>query len=315
VISRAVAYHGTPHGALSITGVPGFRLPFEPLVPGGTRVPNTDFYRAPPEVAGDEKQFGLWAANRVEEAVIQEGPDSVAAVFIEPVQNAGGCIPAPPGYFERLREICDAYDLLLVSDEVICACGRLGTMFGAQKYGYQPDIITTAKGLTSGYSPLGAAIISDRIFEPFGRGNTAFPHGYTFGGHPVSCAVGLANLKIFEDEDLLGNVLRQENAFRRTLERLYDLPIVGDVRGDGYFYAVELVKDKATRETLTAEEVERVLRGYVANATFENGLYCRTDDRGNPVVQVAPPLICGQAEFDEIEQILRYVLTEAWAKI
>jgi adenosylmethionine-8-amino-7-oxononanoate aminotransferase len=315
VISRAVAYHGTPHGALSITGVPGFRLPFEPLVPGGTRVPNTDFYRAPPEVAGDEKQFGLWAANRVEEAVIQEGPDSVAAVFIEPVQNAGGCIPAPPGYFERLREICNAYDLLLVSDEVICACGRLGTMFGAQKYGYQPDIITTAKGLTSGYSPLGAAIISDRIFEPFGRGNTAFPHGYTFGGHPVSCAVGLANLKIFEDEDLLGNVLRQENAFRRTLERLYDLPIVGDVRGDGYFYAVELVKDKATRETLTAEEVERVLRGYVANATFENGLYCRTDDRGNPVVQVAPPLICGQAEFNEIEQILRYVLTEAWAKI
>src|SRR6188472_634918 len=315
VISRAVAYHGTPHGALSITGVPGFRLPFEPLVPGGAWVPNTNFYRAPEEVAGDEKQFGLWAANRVEEAVIREGPDSVAAVFIEPVQNAGGCIPAPPGYFERLREICDAYDLLLVSDEVICACGRLGAMFGAQKYGYQPDIITTAKGLTSGYSPLGAAIISDRIFEPFGHGKTAFPHGYTFGGHPVSCAVGLANLDIFEREDLLGNVLRQENNFRQTLERLYDLPIVGDVRGDGYFYAVELVKDKATKQTLTAEEVERVLRGYVANATFENGLYCRTDDRGNPVVQVAPPLICGQAEFDEIEQILRYVLTEAWAKI
>ena len=189
VISRAVAYHGTPHGALSITGVPGFRLPFEPLVPGGTWVPNTNFYRAPDEVAGDEKQFGLWAANRVEEAVIREGPDSVAAVFIEPVQNAGGCIPAPPGYFERLREICDAYELLLVSDEVICAYGRLGTMFGAQKYGYQPDIITTAKGLTSGYSPLGAAIISDRVFEPFGHGKTAFPHGYTFGGHPVSCAV------------------------------------------------------------------------------------------------------------------------------
>jgi adenosylmethionine-8-amino-7-oxononanoate aminotransferase len=300
---------------LSITGVPGFRLPFEPLVPGGSRVPNTDFYRAPRELAGDEKQFGLWAANRVEEAVIQEGPDSVAAVFIEPVQNAGGCIPAPAGYFERLREICDAYDLLLVSDEVICAFGRLGTMFGAQKYGYQPDIITSAKGLTSGYSPLGAAIISDRVFEPFAQGTTAFPHGYTFGGHPVSCAVGLANLDLFEREDLLGNVLRQENAFRRTLEQLYDLPIVGDVRGDGYFYAVELVKDKATKETLSSAEVERVLRGYVASATFENGLYCRTDDRGNPVVQVAPPLICGQAEFDEIEQILRHVLTEAWTKI
>jgi len=315
VISRAVAYHGTPHGALSITGVPGFRLPFEPLVPGGAWVPNTNFYRAPDEVAADEKQFGLWAANQVEEAVIREVPDSVAAVFIEPVQNAGGCIPAPPGYFERLREICDAYELLLVSDEVICAYGRLGTMFGAQKYGYQPDIITTAKGLTSGYSPLGAAIISDRVFEPFGHGKTAFPHGYTFGGHPVSCAVALTNLDIFEREDLLGNVLRQENNFRQTLERLYDLPIVGDVRGDGYFYAVELVKDKATKQTLDADEVERVLRGYVSGALFENGLYCRTDDRGQPVVQVAPPLICGQAEFDEMEQILRYVLTEAWTKI
>jgi adenosylmethionine-8-amino-7-oxononanoate aminotransferase len=315
VISRAVAYHGTPHGALSITGVPGFRLPFEPLVPGGVWAPNTNFYRAPDEVAADEKQFGLWAANRVEEAVIQAGPDSVAAVFIEPVQNAGGCIPAPAGYFERLREICDAYELLLVSDEVICAYGRLGTMFGAQKYGYQPDIITSAKGLTSGYSPLGAAIISDRVFEPFAHGTTAFPHGYTFGGHPVSCAVGLANLDIFEREDLLGNVLRQENNFRQTLERLYDLPIVGDVRGDGYFYAIELVKDKATKETLDAGEVERVLRGYVSGALFENGLYCRTDDRGEPVVQVAPPLICGQAEFDEMEQVLRYVLTEAWTKI
>ena len=169
--------------------------------------------------------------------------------------------------------------------------------------------------VTSGYSPLGAAIISDRVFEPFAQGTTAFPHGYTFGGHPVSCAVGLANLDLFEREDLLGNVLGQENAFRRTLEQLYDLPIVGDVRGDGYFYAVELVKDKATKETLSSAEVERVLRGYVASATFENGLYCRTDDRGNPVVQVAPPLICGQAEFDEIEQILRHVLTEAWTKI
>ena len=143
-----------------------------------------------------------------------EGPDTVAAVFVEPVQNAGGCFPPPPGYFERLREICDTHDVLLVSDEVICAYGRLGTMFGAQKFGYQPDIITSAKGLTSGYSPLGAAIISDRIFEPFGKGTTTFPHGYTFGGHPVSCAVALANLDLFESEDLLGNVLRNENAFR-----------------------------------------------------------------------------------------------------
>ena len=315
VISRAVAYHGTTQGALSITGVPGFKLPFEPLVPGSHRVPNTNFYRAPEPYADDEKQFGLWAANRVEEAIVEEGPDSVAAVFVEPVQNAGGCFPPPPGYFERLREICDTYDVLLVSDEVICAYGRLGTMFGAIKYHYQPDIITSAKGLTSGYSPLGAAIISDRVYEPFGQGPTVFPHGYTFGGHPVSCAVGLANLDIFEREDLLGNVLRNENAFRQTLEKLYDLPIVGNVRGDGYFYGIELVKDKNTKQTFDPGESERVLRGYVSGALFENGLYCRADDRGDPVVQVAPPLICGQAEFDEMEQILRYVLTEAWKRI
>ena len=311
VISRAIAYHGTTQGALSITSVPGFKHAFEPLLPGTYRVPNTNFYRAPHEYAHDEKQFGLWAANRVEETILAEGPESVAAVFVEPVQNAGGCIPPPPGYFERLREICDTYEVLLVSDEVICAYGRLGTLFGAQKYDYVPDIITSAKGLTSGYSPLGAAIISDKIFEPFSKGTVAFPHGYTFGGHPVSCAVALTNLDIFEREDLLGNVLRNENAFRKTLEKLLDLPIVGDVRGDGYFYGIELVKDKATKEQFDDAESERILRGYVSGALYENGLYCRSDDRGDPVVQVAPPLICGQAEFDEMEQKLRYVLSEA----
>ncbi len=311
VISRAIAYHGTTQGALSITGVPPFRQAFEPLVPGAFKVPNTNFYRAPEFVAHDEKAFGRWAADRVEEAILAEGPDTVAAVFVEPVQNAGGCFPPPPGYFDRLREICDTYDVLLVSDEVICAYGRLGTMFGAQKFGYQPDIITTAKGLTSGYSPLGAALISDRIYEPFSKDDVMFAHGYTFGGHPVSCAVALANLDLFEREDLLGNVRRNENAFRRTLEKLHDLPIVGDVRGDGYFYGIELVKDKNTKQSFSAEESERVLRGYVSGALFANGIYCRADDRGDPVVQVAPPLTCGQPEFDEIEQKLRAVLEKA----
>ena len=315
VISRTIAYHGTTQGALSITGVPPFKQAFEPLVPGTSRVPNTNFYRAPAFVADDEKAFGRWAADRIEEAILMEGADTVAAVFLEPVQNAGGCFPPPPGYFERVREICDTHDVLLVSDETICAYGRLGTMFGAQKFGYQPDIITTAKGLTSGYAPLGAAIISDRLFEPFSKGDTMFAHGYTFGGHPVSCAVGLANLDALEKEDILGNVLRNENAFRSTLERLYDLPIVGDVRGDGYFYGIELVKDQATKETFDADESERVLRGFLSHALFEAGLYCRADDRGDPVIQVAPPLICGQAEFDEIESKLRSVLTEAWTKV
>jgi adenosylmethionine-8-amino-7-oxononanoate aminotransferase len=315
VISRAVAYHGVTAGALSVTSVPAYKQAFEPLVPGSMRVTNTHFYRAPAFVADDEKAFGQYAANRVEEAILAEGPDSVAAVFVEPVQNAGGCFTPPPGYFDRLREICDAYDVLLISDEVICAYGRLGTMFGSQKYGYVPDMITSAKGLTSGYSPLGATLISDRLFEPFATGKTTFAHGYTFGGHPVSCAVALANLDLFESEDLLGNVLRNENAFRSTLEKLSDLPIVGDVRGDGYFYAVELVKDKTSKERLTPEDFERVVRGFVAPAMFEAGLYCRADNRGDAVVQVAPPLIVGQAEFDFMEQVLRDVLSRAWQQL
>ncbi len=315
VISRAVAYHGTTQGALSITGVPTFKHAFEPLVPGTIRVPNTDFYRAPDHLAADEKAFGLWAANRIEEAILAEGADSVAAVFVEPVQNAGGSIPPPPGYFERLREICDTYDVLLVSDEVICAYGRLGTMFGCEKFGYQPDIIASAKGLTSGYAALGAAIISDRIFEPFGKGTTSFPHGYTFGGHPVACAAALANLDLFEKENLLGNVLRNENAFRATLEKLLDLPIVGNVRGDGYFWSVELVKDQATKEPFTSVDCERILRGVVAPGMWEAGVYCRADDRGNAVVQFAPSLICGQPAFDQIESAMHSVLSDAWAQL
>jgi adenosylmethionine-8-amino-7-oxononanoate aminotransferase len=277
-------------------------------------VPNTNIYRA--SVHGDDPEaFGRWAADRIEEAIEFEGPDTVAAVFLEPVQNAGGCFPPPPGYFQRVREICDKYDVLLVSDEVICAYGRLGTMFGAQKFGYQPDIITSAKGLTSGYSPLGAMLVSDRLFEPFKHGDTTFAHGYTFGGHPVSAAVALANLDLFEREDLLGHVRRNEGAFRGTLEKLLDLPIVGDVRGDGFFYGIELVKDKATKATFDDDESERLLRGFLSKALFDAGLYCRADDRGDPVIQLSPPLICDQSHFDEIEQILRGVLTEAWTRL
>lgn len=313
VISRAIAYHGTTQGALAITGLPRFKAPFEPVTPGGFRVPNTNFYRAPEPFQNDAKAFGQWAADRVAEAIEFEGPETVAAVFLEPVQNAGGSIPAPPGYFERVREICDAYDVLLVSDEVICAFGRIGSMFACCDMGYVPDIITCAKGMTSGYSPIGAMIASDRLFEPFNDGETMFPHGYTFGGHPVSAAVGLANLDIFEREGLNDHVKTNAPVFRATLEKLNDLPIVGDVRGEGFFYGVELVKDKATKQTFTDTE-RRALLGHVGSALFEAGLYCRTDDRGDSVVQLAPPLISGQAEFDTIESILRGVLSEAWKR-
>jgi adenosylmethionine-8-amino-7-oxononanoate aminotransferase len=213
-----------------------------------------------------------------------------------------------------VREICDSYDVLLVSDEVICAFGRIGSMFACDDFGYVPDMITCAKGMTSGYSPIGAMIASERLFEPFNDGNTMFPHGYTFGGHPVSAAVGLANLEIFEREGLNERVKHNAPSFRGTLEKLYDLPIVGDVRGEGYFYGVELVKDKATKQTFTDAE-RRSLLGQVSSALFEAGLYCRTDDRGDSVIQLAPPLISGQSEFDTIESILRTVLTDVGSRL
>lgn len=315
VISRAIAYHGTPQGALAITGLPDFKKPFEPLTPGGFRVPNTNFYRAPEQYRGDIKAWGRYCADRIAEAIEFEGPDTVAAVFLEPVQNAGGCFPPPPGYFERVREICDEYDVLLVSDETICAFGRIGSMFACNSdlgdFGYVPDMITCAKGMSSGYSPIGAMIASDRLFEPFNDGKTTFGHGYTFGGHPVSAAASLANLDIFEREKINEHVKTNAPIFRSTLERLLELPIVGDVRGEGFFYGIELVKDKDTRETFDIDESERLLRGFLSAALFEAGLYCRADDRGDPVVQLAPPLISGPDEFDEIYEILHRVLTEA----
>ncbi len=313
VLSRSVAYHGTPQGALAITGIPAMKEMFEPLTPGGFRVPNTNFYRAGEMGAptDDIEAFGVWAANRIEEMIQFEGPETVAAIFLEPVQNSGGCFPPPPGYFQRVREICDKYDVLLVSDEVICAFGRIGHMFACDQYGYVPDMITCAKAMTSGYSPIGATIISDKIYEPFKHGNTSFYHGYTFGGHPVSAAVAMENLDIFEEEGLNERVRENSPLFRAELEKLLDLPIVGDVRGDGYFFGIELVKDKSTKETFDDDESERLLRGFLSKALFDAGLYCRADDRGDPVVQLAPPLTIGPDEFVEIRQILESVLTEA----
>jgi adenosylmethionine-8-amino-7-oxononanoate aminotransferase len=315
VLSREIAYHGTSMGALAVTGLADIKYPFEPMTPGGVRVPNTNFYRAPEFVRDDETAFGQWAADEIERAILREGPDSVAAVYLEPVQNSGGCFPPPPGYFQRVRGICDRYGVLLVSDEVICAFGRLGYYFGSERYGYQADIITFAKGVTSGYAPLGGMLVRDELMEPFETGTATFLHGVTFAGHPVSTAVALANLDIFENEDLLGNVRKNEAAFKATLEKLHDLPIVGDVRGAGYFYGIEMVKDKATRETFDDDESERLLRGFLSQALYDAGLVCRADDRGDPVIQLSPPLICTQEHFDEIERILRAVLTEAWTRI
>ncbi len=305
VIAREIAYHGTTLGALSATGVTSLRQPFEPLTPGGCHVTNTNTYRMPPGMTEDG--FAEAIAERIE----FEGPDTVSAVILEPVQNAGGCFTPPDGYFARVREICDDYNVLMISDEVICAWGRLGEWFGAQRYDYQPDVITTAKGLTSAYAPMGAVILSDRVAEPFLQGHNTFTHGLTFGGHPICAAVALANLDAFESEGLIEHVRAHEKEFRDTVESLRDLPIVGDVRGAGYFLAVELVKDKDTKETFDAEESETLLRGFLSGELYRRGLICRADDRGDPVIQLSPPLIAGPEQFAEIESILRSVLTEA----
>jgi adenosylmethionine-8-amino-7-oxononanoate aminotransferase len=308
-IAREIAYHGTSLGALSATGITDLRAQFEPLAPGGCHVPNTNVYRWP------EDREPLWAADAIEERIVFEGPDTVAAVILEPVQNAGGCFVPPDGYFQRVREICDRYDVLMISDEVICAWGRLGHWFGCERFDYQPDIVLVAKALTSAYAPMGGVIASDRVAEPFMQGDASFAHGFTFAGHPVAAAVALANLDVFEQEDLCGHVLAKEGEFRQMLESLRDLPIVGDVRGAGYFQAIELVKDKETKEGFSDEESEDLLRGFLSGELYRRGLICRADDRGDPVIQLAPPLIADSEQFDEIHDVLRAVLGEAWERV
>jgi adenosylmethionine-8-amino-7-oxononanoate aminotransferase len=309
IVSRQLAYHGTSMGALTVTGLPPLREPFEPLTPGGHHVPNTNSYRW----AEDREE--LWAAEAIEEAILFEGPRTVAAVILEPVQNGGGCLVPQDGYFQRVREICDRHNVLLISDEVICGFGRLGRWFGCQRFDARPDILTCAKGMTSAYAPMGAVITSDRVAEPFLHDNAIFNHGFTFGGHPMACAVALANLDILERESINEHVLAKEGEFRAMLESLRDLPIVGDVRGAGFFHAIELVKDRETKATFNAAESEELLRGFLSGALFEQGLICRTDDRGDPVIQLSPPLIADSEQFEEIEAILRPVLTEARERI
>ena len=310
VISRDIAYHGTTLGALTITSLEGYRRPFEPLVPGAVKVPAVNFYRAETH-ADDFEAYGLWSAQQIEEALLREGPETVAAVFLEPVQNAGGCFTPPPGYWQQVRAICDRYGVVLVSDEVICAFGRLGTWFGGQKYDFVPDIITCAKGITAGYAPLGAMIVSDRLAEPFLEGDAAFLHGFTWSGHPLSTAMALTSIGIIEREDILGNVMANEEYFSRSLNDLKDIAMVGDIRGTGYFWGVELVKDQETKETWAGEEAERLLRGFVSPEMFRRGLICRSDDRGDPVVQLAPPLISTRDDIDFMVGTLREVFTEA----
>jgi adenosylmethionine-8-amino-7-oxononanoate aminotransferase len=312
-IARNVAYHGTTFGALSINGVEALRTPFEPLVPEVRHVSNTNRYHRPPQET--EEEFTGWLLDELERTILEMGPETVCLVHMEPVQNAGGSIIAPAGYWRGVRELCDRYDILLSADEVITAFGRLGHWFASERYDIRPDIVTCAKGLSSSYAAIGAVVATERVMEPFLASSAMYTHGITFGGHPVMSAIALKNIEIMKRERIMEHVLANQDAFRNTLGQLLDLPIVGDLRGTGYFYALELVKDKETRETFGDEECETLLRGFLSPRLFERGLICRADDRGDPVIQISPPLIATQAEFDEMTGILGDVLAEAWEQM
>jgi adenosylmethionine-8-amino-7-oxononanoate aminotransferase len=312
-ISRHVAYHGTTMGALSINGIPEIRAPFEPLVPEVLHVRNTNRYHRPPDET--EAQFTAFLLDELEQTINATGSDTVCMVIMEPVQNAGGSFTPPEGYWKGVREICDRYGILLCADEVITGFGRVGAWFGSERYDIRPDLMTIAKGLSSSYGAIGAVVASDRVMEPFMNDTSMYTHGITFGGHPVQSAIALKNIEIMKRERIVEHVAETQDSFRQTLGQLLDLPIVGDVRGTGFFYAVELVKDKDTRETFNDEECETLLRGFLSPRLFERGLICRADDRGDPVIQISPPLIAGQQEFDQIVSILGDVLAEAWTRL
>ena len=312
-IARRIAYHGTTYGALSINGIPALRSPFEPLVPEVRHVANTNRYHRPSDET--EAEFTAYLLDDLEQTILAMDPETVCLVHMEPVQNAGGAFVAPAGYWQGVRELCDRYDILLSADEVITAFGRLGHWFASERYDIRPDIVTCAKGLSSSYAAIGAVVTTDRVMEPFLEASAMYSHGITFGGHPVMSAIALKNIEIMKRERLNEHVLESEGAFRATLEQLLDLPIVGDVRGAGFFYALELVKDKETRETFSDEECETLLRGFLSPRLFERGLICRADDRGDPVIQISPPLVAGQSEFDEMVGILGDVLAEAWERV
>ena len=313
VIARRDAYHGVTMGALAMTGLEDCRTPFEPFGVPAVHVANTNAYRHPE--GADEARLRDALLAEVEAMIEREGAGTVAMLIAEPVQNAGGCLVPPAGYWQGLREICDRHGILLVSDEVICAFGRIGTWFGAERLGYVPDMITFAKGLTGAHFPMGGLLISDRVAAPFLEGRGEYLHGITFGGHPVGSAVALASIEVFEREGVLANVMANEPVLEAGLNGLRDIPIVGDVRGIGYFWAIELVRDQATRETFEGPAAEWLLKDVLSKELWGRGLICRLDDRAEPIVQIAPPLVTDAALIEEIVATLREALTVATGRM
>jgi adenosylmethionine-8-amino-7-oxononanoate aminotransferase len=311
-IARQAAYHGVTLGALALTGVERFKQPFGHPAIATRHVSWTNAFRPDPEAqsAGVLRH----ALDEIEQAILEEGPETVAMLIAEPVQNAGGCLVAPEGYWAGLREITERHGIVLVADEVITGFGRLGEWFGVQRCDVVPDIITVAKGLTSAYAPMGATLVSDRIAAPMHEDDRALLHGITFGGHPVSAAIALRNLEIFQRDGVLENVRALEPYLHERLQGLRELPIVGDVRGAGFFWAVELVSD-GERGRFDAEQRERLVRDFMPTRLLQAGLIARADDRGDTVLQIAPPLISTRAELDEIVDAMAEVLTDAGASM
>jgi adenosylmethionine-8-amino-7-oxononanoate aminotransferase len=298
VISRKIAYHGTTMGALSVTGLPSFRAPFEPLLQGFMHVSNTH-------------QDPEGAADAIEEAIEFGPPETVAAVILEPVQNAGGCLVPPPDYWRRVREICDRHGVLLVSDSVICAFGRLGEWFGIERFDVVPDMMSFAKGVTSGYLPMGGVVVNEKMSGTLKENAPMFMHGSTFGGHPVSAAVALENIRIIERERLLENVRNLEGYFEGELRRLAEQhPIVKEIRGMGFFWAVEVNAERADGTPLEGEEYQRYFKGVVSRKLLEGGLICRFDDKDEPVIQFSPALVADREVIGSIAEVTDAALTE-----
>jgi adenosylmethionine-8-amino-7-oxononanoate aminotransferase len=318
-VSRRVAYHGTTMGALSVNGLTDARSAFGPLVPGARHAPMSHRYRCP--YCQDAAACTMVCYDEIERIVEFEGPDQVAAIILEPVQNAGGCIP--PGssdYFQKIRKLCDDTGILMIMDEVICGFGRLGALFASEYYGVVPDLITTAKGITSSYAPLGAVLVRKAIADgfaaaplegmpmPVAAARTAgFQHGLTFGGHPVAAAAALANLDIMLEEDLPGKARDTGAYLREALEStLGNHPNVGDIRGVGLFLGVELVADRATKETFR----DNALLTWLTDQMRERGLILRNDSRNDPTTQLCPPLVITREECDRTVGILEETITE-----
>lgn len=296
VISRQWGYHGVTLAAMSATGIASYWPMFEPRVPGFVHIPSPYPYRyqAPAGVSQ-----GVGAANELEKAILKEGPDTVAMFLAEPVQGAGGVIPPQDDYFPRIREICTRYEVLFVSDEVITGFGRTGTKFGLEHWGVEPDMIQFAKGITSGYFPLGGIGVSDEIARTMDSADPVWMHAYTYSSHPVGCRVALANMDIIEREGLVGEAKRKGKKLLDGLRSaLASHPHVGDIRGLGMMCAVEMVRDKATKEEFPASDKV----GFrVHEETQKRGLYSR--HRGD-VFLLAPPLVTTDAEIDRIIQIM-----------